>query len=61
MLGKAATATFILASVIIMYFNWRMERSPVVDGVVWLALVLTLASAADYFFRLRRLINEPPS
>src|SRR5437762_10851603 len=26
MLGKLATATFILANVVIMYFNWLMER-----------------------------------
>lgn len=61
MLGKAATATFILANVVIMYFNWRMELSPLVDAAIWLALLLTLASAGDYFFRLRRLINVPPS
>ena len=59
LLGKAATATFILANVVIMYFNWRMERSVLVEGAIWLALVLTLASAGDYFFRLRKLINVP--
>ncbi len=61
LLGKAATATFIVANVVIMYFNWKMERSRLVDAAVWLALLLTLASAADYFFRLRRLINVHPS
>ena len=61
LLGKAATATFILANVVIMYFNWRMERSPLVDAAIWLALALTVASAGDYFFRLRRLINVPTS
>jgi cardiolipin synthase len=60
MLGKLATATFIAANVVIMYFNWRMERSPVVEAMIWLALALTLASSADYFFRVRRLINAPP-
>ena len=43
-----------------MYFNWRMEKSPLVDAAIWLALVVTLASAGDYFFRLRRLINVAP-
>ena len=61
LLGKLATATFILANVVIMYFNWRMEKSPLVDGAIWLSLALTVASAGDYFFRLRRLINIPPS
>jgi cardiolipin synthase len=60
LLGKLATGTFILANVVIMYFNWRMETSPLVEAAIWLALALTLASAGDYFFRLRRLINVAP-
>src|SRR5256714_1879108 len=32
LLGKAATATFIVANGVIMYFNWRMEKSPLVDA-----------------------------
>jgi len=58
MLGKLATATFIVTSVVIMYFNYRREQSVVVDIVVWLSLVLTVVSAADYFMRLRQLVNE---
>ena len=58
MLGKATTAVFILTSVAIMFFNYRRETSLVVDIGIWLSLALTLVSAADYFFRLRRLINE---
>jgi len=60
MLGKLATATFIAATIVIMYFNWRMERSAIVDAMIWTSLALTLASSADYFFRVRRLINAPP-
>ena len=60
-LGKLATATFILANVVIMYFNWQMAKSPLVEAAIWLALILTLASAGDYFLRLRRLINVPPT
>jgi cardiolipin synthase len=59
MLGKATTGAFILTSVIVMYFNYRGETSPLVDAGIWLSLGLTLVSSADYFFRLRRLINEP--
>src|SRR6185436_12514664 len=59
MLGKLATATFILTSVVVMYFNYRAERSVAVDLMVWLSLVLTVLSAADYFVKLRRLVNEP--
>jgi hypothetical protein len=38
-----------------------MERSPLVDAAIWVALAVTLLSAGDYFFRLRRLINVPPT
>ena len=58
MLGKATTAAFIVTSVVIMYFNYRRETSLVVDISIWVSLGLTIVSAADYFFRLRRLINE---
>ena len=57
--GKAATATFILTSVAVMYFNYRHETSVIIDIGVWLSLALTLVSSGHYFFKLRRLINEP--
>jgi cardiolipin synthase len=57
--GKMATATFIMTSVVVMFFNWRRHPSVVVDAFVWASLILTIASSADYFFKLRRLINEP--
>jgi cardiolipin synthase len=55
--GKLATATFILTSVAVMYFNYRHQRSIVIDVGVWISLALTLISSADYFVRMRRLIN----
>ena len=58
MLGKATTAVFIATSVVIMYFNFRRETSILVDAGIWISGALTVVSAADYFFRLRRLINE---
>ena len=58
MLGKATTAAFIVTSVVIMYFNYLRETSWLVDAGIWVSLGLTLVSSADYFFRLRRLINE---
>jgi hypothetical protein len=42
-----------------MYFNYRREASLLVDLGIWLSLAVTLVSSADYFFRLRRLINDP--
>lgn len=56
--GKAATATFILTAIAVMYFNYRRETSVLIDVGIWLSLALTLVSSAHYFFRLRRLIND---
>ena len=58
LLGKSATACFILTSVVILYFNYRRETSILVDIGIWTSLTLTLLSSADYFFRVRRLVNE---
>ena len=57
-LGKATTAAFIITSVVIMYFNYREEMSILVDIGIWTSLGLTAVSSADYFFRMRKLINE---
>jgi cardiolipin synthase len=59
--GKWATATFIMTTIVIMYYNYRGVTSPLVDVGVWISLALTLISAADYAFRFRRLIGEPAS
>jgi cardiolipin synthase len=56
--GKMATATFIVTSVAVMFYNWRRETSIVVEAFVWLSLALTVISSGDYFLKLRRLINE---
>jgi cardiolipin synthase (CMP-forming) len=56
--GKAATATYIVVSLVFMYYNWRRDTSPVLDGAVWVALALTAVSSFDYFIRMRKLINE---
>jgi len=57
--GKLATASYIVLVVVVMYFNWRQEASPVVDVAIWVALILTLVSSGDYLVRSRRLVNEP--
>ena len=58
-LGKWATAAFILTTIVIMYFNYLEETSVLIDAGIWASFLLTLASSADYAFRLRRLIGEP--
>jgi len=60
LLGKAATAVYIVMVSLLLFFNWRDTESPLVDAAIWAALALTLASGIDYTFRLRRLVNEPP-
>ncbi|MGH9253357.1 MAG: CDP-alcohol phosphatidyltransferase family protein [Vicinamibacterales bacterium] len=57
--GKLATATYIVTSVVVMYYNFRGEQALIVDLFVWTALGVTLVSGIDYFLKLRRLINEP--
>ena len=57
--GKLATATYIVTSVVLMYYNFRREESMVVDVFIWASLAVTLVSAIDYFLKLRRLLNEP--
>jgi cardiolipin synthase len=58
LLGKTATAAFIVTAVIVMYFNYRRQTSVLVDVGVWTSLALTLASSVDYFLRVRQLVNE---
>ena len=57
--GKMTTATFIVTSVVVMFYNWRRESSLVIAAFVWASLALTVVSSADYFLKLRKLINEP--
>ena len=57
--GKLATATYIVTALVVMYYNVRREQSPIIGAVIWLSLALTLISGIDYFFKLRKLINEP--
>jgi len=56
--GKFATATYIITSVVVMYFNYLGTPSTIVDVMVWLSLALTLISSADYFLKMRHLIND---
>jgi cardiolipin synthase len=53
-LGKATTATYVLTGVITLYANYRGEVWTAVSVCVYLSLLLTLASAADYARRMMR-------
>jgi CDP-diacylglycerol--glycerol-3-phosphate 3-phosphatidyltransferase len=39
---------------------WVGRTAAWVDALVWVTVVITVASGADYFFRLRRLLASPP-
>ena len=58
LLGKAATAFFIVTCVIVMYFNYLGTTSPVVEASIWISLAVTLASGIDYVFRVAKIINQ---
>ena len=57
LLGKGATAFFILTCVVVMYFNYLNTTSWVVDVFIWGSLAITLASGIDYVFRVAKIIN----
>ncbi len=57
--GKMTTAAYIVTAIVVMYFNYLQRTSVLVEVGIWASLGLTLVSAGDYFFRIRRLINEP--
>ena len=58
LLGKGATAFFILTCVVVMYFNYLGRTSIVVDLFIWGSLAITLASGIDYVFRVAKIINH---
>jgi cardiolipin synthase len=51
LLGKAATAIYILTGVVTLYENYRGEPSALVRGCAYLSLAVTLASGFDYVLR----------
>jgi cardiolipin synthase (CMP-forming) len=51
LLGKLATALFIVTCVVVLFFNFLGRTSVVVDWFVWASLVITLASSLDYLRR----------
>jgi cardiolipin synthase len=58
LLGKAATAFFIVTCVVVMYFNYLGRPSIVVDACIWISLAVTLVSGIDYVFRVAKIINQ---
>jgi cardiolipin synthase len=50
LLGKAATATFILTGVITLYENFRGVTSPLVPALAYVSLAVTVVSGIHYVF-----------
>jgi cardiolipin synthase len=57
-LGKAATAIFIIACVVVMLFNFLGYHSLWVDAAIWISAAITIASALDYVWRIAKIINK---
>ena len=58
-LGKLATAVFLATGVAVLVANFVGRPLAIVQAFIYAALVITLASAVDYTFRLIRVMREP--
>ena len=61
MLGKVATATYIVTAVAAMLFNYLGYHSMIFDLFVYLSLFVTLASGLDYIWHAARIIETTGS
>jgi cardiolipin synthase len=59
LLGKAATATYIVTCLLCMGLNYLQASSPLLDVAVKLSLALTVASSLHYIGHATRIINGP--
>ncbi len=57
--GKWATAVYILTCVVVMFFNFLGQKSPLVTACIYLSLALTLISGIHYIVHAARIINQP--
>jgi cardiolipin synthase len=57
--GKIATATYMVAAVVAMVFNYLGYHSIVFDALVWASLAITLVSAVHYIGHAARIIETP--
>ncbi len=56
-LGKIATATYIVTAVVAMMFNYLGYHSALVDLAIWTSLGITIASALHYIWHAQRIID----
>jgi cardiolipin synthase (CMP-forming) len=57
--GKLATGNYIVMVVVVMYFNWQRQQSGLIDLLIATSLGLTVVSAGDYFWRVRKIVDAP--
>jgi cardiolipin synthase len=60
LLGKAATAIYIVTGLLFMIFNYLERSSRVLDVCVQLSLAVTILSSLHYIFHATRIINTEP-
>jgi cardiolipin synthase len=58
-LGKIATATYMVTAVVAMVFNYLGYHSALFDVLVWASLAITLVSAFHYIGHAARIIETP--
>lgn len=59
LLGKAATAIYIVTCVVVMLFNYLERTSPLVDVCIWASLGIAVLSSVDYAMRVAKIVNAP--
>jgi cardiolipin synthase len=59
LLGKTATAVYIVTCVVFLLVNYVGSPSPATDACVYLALAITVLSALHYIRHAARTINAP--
>jgi hypothetical protein len=55
-LGKLATATFVVTGVVTLYANYLGRPLVVVDAAIWASLAITLLSGLHYIVHAARLV-----
>ncbi len=57
-LGKAATAIYVLTAAVVLLYNHLGRPSIVIDACIYLSLAITLLSGVHYVVRTTRLVSE---
>jgi cardiolipin synthase len=55
--GKIATGVYVVACVVLLWFNYLGRPSVLVDAGIWTALAITLVSGFHYIWHAARIIN----